>query len=111
MQILLKKLVESMDLEAIPAHSGSVALNYFQSPEKHKDIALTLLDLGLPDISGLEILGQIHKLSPNMKVCCVTGNSNLGDVKKAARYGIKGYIIKPIKPEELKAKINSILEP
>ena len=57
-----------------------------------------LLDLGLPDISGLEVLGQI-KSNPETRstpVVMLTASNVGDDIKESFRLGAAAYIVKPV---------------
>ena len=59
---------------------------------------LVLLDLGLPDIGGLEVLGQI-KANPETKstpVVMLTASNVGDDIKESFRLGAAAYIVKPV---------------
>ena len=54
-----------------------------------------LLDLKLPDISGLEVLKRARELCPQAKVIMVTASDQPELREEAAAYGAVGYITKP----------------
>jgi two-component system response regulator len=59
---------------------------------------LVLLDLGLPDVSGLEVLGKI-KADPETKsipVVMLTASTEGEDIKESFRLGAAAYIVKPV---------------
>ena len=73
---------------------------------KKRPVHLILLDLNLPDVHGLDFLKEIRKLGFKMPVIVITGNADLELVKKARNLNVFGYLLKPVKLEELRQKVN-----
>jgi len=65
-----------------------------------------VLDIKMPDIDGIEVFHQIHKMHPDLPVILLTGYSSVGDAFEAAKEGIADYLSKPIEMDELANKIN-----
>ncbi|WP_461208707.1 response regulator [Desulfocurvus sp. DL9XJH121] len=57
---------------------------------------LVLLDMGLPDISGLEVLARLHERSPDTPVVIVSGGAQISDAIGAFKAGAWDYVTKPI---------------
>ena len=82
------------------AKNGTEALEIF---EKYKDkIALSLVDLVMPGISGIEVNREVKKIKPEAKVIIMSGHPV--DFKDIV------YIEKSISPEEILFKIRNILD-
>lgn len=62
---------------------------------------LVLLDLGLPDGSGLSMLSEVRQLEAQSLVIVTTGDSSIKTVLDALRQGAFDYLTKPINPELL----------
>ena len=56
---------------------------------------LVMLDIGLPMLSGLEVVGRIRAIVPDAKLMFVTNESSLEVVERAFRRGAHGYVYKP----------------
>jgi response regulator of citrate/malate metabolism len=54
-----------------------------------------LLDLGLPDGSGLELLSELKMLLPQTFIIVVSGNNDQDVVRDAVSRGAMGFILKP----------------
>lgn len=92
MRKLLKKIVEKGDYQVISeASNGHEAIEKFQ--EYSPDITLT--DITLPTISGLEILKKIKKLEPNSKVVICSSLSFDSLVNDSKALGANAFIVKP----------------
>lgn len=74
-------------------------------------VDLQLLDLGLPDIDGLEVLGEMRERSIDVPVIVVTGRSDPRDRAIALSLGVRAYLTKPFAWAELLATVRATLYP
>ncbi len=70
---------------------------------------LVLLDLGLPDIDGLEVCRQLSKLLPNVPVVIITARSDESVIQVAFEAGAQDYVAKPFRLGELGARARAAL--
>ncbi len=70
---------------------------------------LVLLDIGLPDIGGIEVLKQIHSLKPNLPVLILSVYPEKQYALRSLRAGASGYLTKESAPDELLAAIRTVL--
>lgn len=63
---------------------------------------LVLLDVGLPDMSGLEVLKRIRTITPAVAVIMVTANTDPQRARKALELGALAYVDKPFDVAYLK---------
>lgn len=68
-----------------------------------------LLDLGLPDMSGLDVLEAIRSSRPETPVVVISGNDTVDAAVDAMRRGAEDFITKPFLPERLLATVRNIL--
>lgn len=87
---------------------GSAAEALRVLPEKRPDIAL--MDIQLPDQSGIECTAQLKQLLPELKILMVTIYGDPEQIFKALRAGACGYLLKRCTPEELIAAIREVRE-
>ena len=66
-----------------------------------------LLDLGLPDMDGMEVLKSVRKWS-NLPVVVVSARNHEHDKVEALDYGADDYLVKPFHLEELEARVRSL---
>jgi two-component system, OmpR family, response regulator len=71
---------------------------------------LVFLDIKLPDQSGIQVLPQIRRMSPDMPVVILTAHASLETAIEAVRAGATDYLLKPIDPEVILARVNKIHE-
>ncbi len=64
---------------------------------------LVILDLGLPDLDGLELLTLIRQRWPLLRAICVTANDGIPTVVEAVQRGASNYLVKPVAPALLLA--------
>lgn len=69
-----------------------------------------VLDLGLPDMNGIEILKSVRAESPSVSVVVITNNASLGTAVEAMRLGAFDYVVKPFNAERLNTTIRNALE-
>jgi two-component system KDP operon response regulator KdpE len=69
---------------------------------------VVILDLGLPDINGFEVLRQIRLFSP-VPTIILTVRSEEGDVVKGLEWGADDYIIKPFRQLEFLARVKALI--
>ena len=71
---------------------------------------LVLLDLGLPDGDGLDVLREIRRELPQTQVIILTANDSLANAIESIKEGAFHFISKPYAPEELIALMGRALE-
>jgi DNA-binding NtrC family response regulator len=69
-----------------------------------------LLDLRMPGLSGIEVLGQIRQNSPDTQVIILTGQATVDTAVQALRLGAFDYLTKPCKWAELEVLLNRVAE-
>ncbi len=72
------------------------------------DPAVVILDLGLPDMSGYEVLRQI-RTDREIPVVVLSGRADETDRVLALELGADDYVVKPFSPRELAARVNGVL--
>ena len=93
------------DYKAIPAYRGKEGMSLFfsHSPD------LVLLDLGLPDTDGLDILAQLRGLPREVPIIIISARDRESEKVKALDMGADDYVVKPFGVSELLARIRSAL--
>ncbi|MFZ5780306.1 MAG: response regulator [Pseudomonadota bacterium] len=101
---LLRATLGAHDYRTVEAATGAEAL----SALRHHRPDLVLLDLGLPDIDGQELIGRIRAISP---VPIVVLSSRGEEAAKVAALdgGADDYVTKPFGAEELMARLRAAL--
>jgi len=89
------------EIDATDVHGGGEGLAVL---DKIKP-GIVVLDLKMPDMSGLYVLSEIKKYDPTIEVIMLTGHGSAGSGIEAMEKGAFDYIMKPIDLKELLAKI------
>jgi DNA-binding NtrC family response regulator len=92
----------------VPVEAGTVAEALAQF--NGESPAAVLLDIDLPDGSGLDVLRQIKQERPESIVIMITGNVQIDNTISALRGGAYDFISKPISLEELRVTIRNGIE-
>jgi two-component system OmpR family response regulator len=99
-----KMILERAEFEVQIAQSGTQALEM----AAHYEPDVVLLDVGLPDISGLDVLTSLSN-SSDAYILMVSAASGEDDILKGLGLGADDYITKPFSPGQLVARIQSFL--
>ena len=105
---VLKKVLTTDGFEA---HGAFDAAGLGKLLKQHGLPDMILLDIELPDVSGLQILSRIRK-HPKMRdipVLMVTSRAEMEDVARGMSLGANGYLSKPVAVESLRAVMRQVL--
>lgn len=69
---------------------------------------LCIIDLGLPDMDGIEVMQRVRTQSP-CGIIILTGRAHISDRVMGLELGADDYVLKPFEPRELVARVRSIL--
>jgi len=103
---LLEAYLGRYGLEMMSVDRPSVALDKLHTEQYD----LALLDLGLPEMDGLELCKILKERYPHMPVIISTARHDVSDKVVAFEIGADDYIAKPYDPRELVARIQMILK-
>ena len=100
------RALNANDYKSIPAFSGKEGLSLFfsHSPD------LVLLDLGLPDMDGMEILQELSGLPQETPVIIISARDRESEKVKALDMGADDYIVKPFGVSEMLARVRTMGE-
>jgi two-component system KDP operon response regulator KdpE len=101
---LLRTTLSAQDYRTLEAGTAAEAL---QAVRHHRP-DLVLLDLGLPDRDGLELIGEIRKLGP-VPIVVLSGRGEEAAKVAALDSGADDYVTKPFGAEELMARLRAAL--
>jgi two-component system KDP operon response regulator KdpE len=101
---LLRTTLGANDYRTLEAATGAEAM----SALRHHRPDLVLLDLGLPDVDGLQLIGDIRKLGP-VPIVVLSSRGDEGAKVAALDSGADDYVTKPFGADELLARIRAAL--
>ncbi|MGC9355333.1 MAG: ATP-binding protein [Mariniphaga sp.] len=105
-RIYFRQILENHSAELLFAETGKEALHLFET--QNPDIIL--MDIGLPDMSGLEVVRKIREKDKHVIIIAQTAYAMPDDRQKALEAGCNDYIAKPVKTEILLEKINAFCQ-
>lgn len=101
---LISAMCQSLNYRVKTATNGRTAIQAVK--DSRFDIAL--IDLAMPEMSGLEVAARIRKIAPNLPIVLVTGWEVDIDTAKLEAIGIEDVLYKPFRIEHLTEKIQSL---
>jgi len=93
----VKELFELRNYSVVTATSGTKALEMV----KKENPNIMILDIRMPDISGMDVLKEVRKTYPKIRVIMLTGVEDETTKSMAIGLGASGYLTKPYSYSEL----------
>lgn len=100
----LEQGLREESIAVVLAHDGSQARQYLS----RGDLDLIVLDLGLPDIDGIEVLAEVRRSAGHVPVLVLTARDSVESRVHALELGADDYLIKPFAFAELVARIRAL---
>jgi CheY-like chemotaxis protein len=99
-----------LNKDLIVATNGEEAMKVLKGPVRGDLPLLILLDINLPDISGIDLLTRIKgdKDLSNIPVVILTGSNEDQDIQKSYDLGASSYLVKPISSDALMLVIEKL---
>ncbi len=88
---------------------GTLARALEQARTMGPSLGLVLLDLGLPDASGIEVLDRMREVCPDVPVIVVSGGDDLDVIDQALARGARGYVPKNSSGPALRVAVETVL--
>jgi PAS domain S-box-containing protein len=101
----LKALLSNRDYQLQTCNSGREALKCLAK----NNFDLVLLDIVIPDMSGLQIMDYINSQGTETLVIVITGHASIESAIESLRRGAHDYLRKPFEPEELLTTVDNCL--
>ena len=100
------------DILKVKGYATAVAANGAEAvaAAEQETFALALIDLMLPDISGLEVMARIKARSPLTEAIILTGHASMDTAIEATGRGAFSYLLKPYQMDDLLQKIQHAVE-
>jgi DNA-binding NtrC family response regulator len=103
---LIKRILQRKGHEVVTFTEEEEALNYARSNE----VDLAILDIKLKKISGVEVLEELKKIAPSIRVIMLTGYPTIETALESLKLGASEYCVKPIDKDELEEKVANVLK-
>lgn len=105
---LMKSMLEEKGYQVLTAHDGIEAIEVFRS--RKDDVALLLVDMGLPKLSGWEAFLQMRQLNPQLRAIVASGYLEPDLRNNILKSGARDFIEKPYVPQEIFRRVRRILD-
>lgn len=106
MRLSIKQILEKHGhTVASEAGDGITAIQMFATTKPD----VTILDITMPEMSGLEALRQIKAMDPKAKVVICSALGQQEQLARAIQLGAKDFIVKPFEPDRMIAAIDKVL--
>jgi DNA-binding response OmpR family regulator len=102
---VLRRLLEDDRHVVEVAHDGETGLEIATSPA---GIEVMVLDVGLPDMTGLEVARQVRKAGSEVAILMLTARDTVTDRVTGLDAGADDYLVKPFAYEELSARLRAL---
>src|ERR1035441_8431366 len=97
----LKQFFEGRNYRVQVAHEGPEAIAKVQQFRPH----LMFLDIGLPGMSGMEVLKEVKQKDPSIRIIMITGQTEDELMRQARLLGADDYVTKPFTLEYLSGEV------
>ncbi len=101
------KLLTQGGYDVSAVSSGKEALRELRAGQ---EFSLVILDILMPDMDGLETLGEIRKISKDLPILMLSALGQTNIIVKAMKAGATDYLVKPFEEDELDLAITKSLE-
>ena len=105
-RMIVSKQVTELGFEVDEAEDGLIGLDKLEELEYD----LVILDVTMPNLDGPGMLNKMREKGNKTPVLMLTSESKKSIMVDVMKAGIEDYILKPFKPEELKAKVLKVLK-
>lgn len=102
---LLKRILTKKGHQVVGFTEEEEAINYSRS----NPVDVAILDIKLKKIDGVEVLAELKKIRPRIKVVMLTGYPTLESARESLRLGASEYCVKPIDKDEIEEKVEKVL--
>ncbi|NNE99216.1 MAG: sigma-54-dependent Fis family transcriptional regulator [Pyrinomonadaceae bacterium] len=106
MRSILRQLLEDEGYEVLTADSAETALEIFPA----RDVAVTLTDIKMSEMDGLELLDSIKAIDESALVIIMTAYSSVDSAIAALRKGAYDYVTKPFVNEDLIQTVKNAIQ-
>ena len=106
-RIGLRELLERRGIEVVDA-IGDCEFGIQQVIELQPDVVL--LDMRMPQMSGIEVLRQLRERQQSMSISMLTTSRDEKDVIESLQSGAQGYLLKDMEPDDLIMALNDIMQ-
>ena len=105
----LSLMLEDRDPEA-EVHTAATAREALDLVNREDDADLLILDLSMPDVTGTELMEEIVRMQPMLKILVVSGLADQESIMRVLQLGAAGFVPKSLDTEMLGNAIDFVLK-
>ena len=105
-RLTLSQALEVLEVETDTAANGEEALAKLQEGE----FGLILLDLKMPGMDGMEVLREVSKIRPDIRIIILTAYGTVESAVEAMKLGAADFIQKPFAAEEIRELVSRVID-
>ncbi len=111
-ELIIREGLKSLNWASIGVTRVFAVQNGLEAKEclEKYDIDIAILDIQMPGQTGLELAKFIHQEELNTAVVFLTGYAEFDYARKAIKYGVSEYIVKPFRPREITGVVHEIIK-
>lgn len=106
MRGVLAEILRTEGFDVVEAEDGQAALDRVMA----RVPAAIILDIRMPGLDGIEVLGKLKEIAPQVPVIMLTGYPDIPTAVKAMRVGARDYLTKPFHAEDILLTVRRALE-
>ena len=109
---LIRVVLDRAGVDAAEAHDGREGVDAVLAAQAEgRPFELILMDMQMPVLDGYGATDELRSLGMDVPIVALTAHAMDGDREKCLAAGCTDYLAKPIRPDELLAKLSSLLAP
>lgn len=105
--ILNQEMLSSLGYNVTAFSDSSEAMDAFRADPGQFDLVIT--DMTMPNLTGIDLAGEMMKIRPGIPVILMTGFNDLINEKQAKEMGIKEFFMKPVSISDLAHAVKRII--
>lgn len=106
---LRTNLIDALSGKGYSIHEASNGREAVEKVKQERH-ALVIMDVNMPEMSGIDALKQIKAFDPSIIVLMLTAYSNIADAVSAVKEGAFNYVSKPVRSEDIQEMVERALE-
>lgn len=105
--VMRERLVEMLYRAGATTVTECVAAAEARAAFADQTFQIVLLDLGLPDGDGHELMKEFKKIRSEQHIVLVTADDSIDSIQRAISAGANGYVVKPYSQEKIHDVVNN----
>ncbi|MCA9520713.1 MAG: response regulator [Myxococcales bacterium] len=106
---VLKAMLEGQGFAVLVSSNGAEGVELYR--RRHEEIDIVILDMVMPVMGGRETYLEMKAINPNIHALLVSGYSLDGEAQSILDDGVRGFLQKPFRLEDLCAKLDELADP